>query len=100
MKMDHLACFTPGMLALGAKYGAVMGDKAATYMELARNMTETCWQMYSRQPTGAPRGTAPRGALQHAQRGFRNAPQRAPSAGGSVMSDSVWTILFVFCLHF
>jgi Glycosyl hydrolase family 47 len=52
-KMDHLACFTPGMLALGAKYGAVTGAKAELYMQLGRNLTETCYQMYARQPTGA-----------------------------------------------
>lgn len=51
-KMDHLACFTPGMLALGAKYGAVTGAKAEQYMQLGRNLTETCYQMYARQPTG------------------------------------------------
>lgn len=50
--MDHLACFTPGMLALGAKYGAVTGAKAEQYMQLGRNLTETCYQMYARQPTG------------------------------------------------
>jgi Glycosyl hydrolase family 47 len=59
-KMDHLACFTPGMLALGAKYGAVTGAKAEQYMQLGRNLTETCYQMYARQPTGAatPSSTA------------------------------------------
>ena len=56
-KMDHLACFTPGMLALGAKYGAVTGAKAEQYMQLGRNLTETCYQMYARQPTGG--GTPP-----------------------------------------
>ena len=52
--MDHLACFAPGMLALGAKYGAVKAHKAERYMQLAVNLTETCYQMYARQPTGAP----------------------------------------------
>lgn len=52
-KMDHLACFAPAMLALGATYGAVTGAKADQYMQLARNLTETCYQMYARQPTGA-----------------------------------------------
>lgn len=52
--MDHLACFVPGMLALGSAHGAVTGSKAQQYMELAENMTATCYQMYARQPTGAP----------------------------------------------
>jgi hypothetical protein len=43
------------MLALGAKYGAVTGAKADLYMQLARNLTETCYQMYARQPTGSGR---------------------------------------------
>lgn len=51
-KMDHLACFLPGVLALGATHGAVRGAKASRYMELARNMTGTCYQMYARQKTG------------------------------------------------
>ena len=50
--MDHLACFVPGMLALGAHAGAVEGEKANKYMQLARELTDTCWHMYSSQPTG------------------------------------------------
>ena len=62
-KMDHLACFAPGMLALGAKYGAVAGAKAEQYMQLARNLTETCYQMYARQPTGACKQLSPHSAV-------------------------------------
>ena len=53
-KMDHLACFVPGMLALGVHHGAVKGDKAGAYRKLAADLGETCYQMYARQPTGAP----------------------------------------------
>ena len=52
-KMDHLACFVPGMLALGVSHGAVKGQKAAQYQSVAENMTYTCYQMYKQQPTGA-----------------------------------------------
>ena len=52
--MDHLACFVPGMLALGVVHGAVTGAKADKYKKLAADMTETCYQMYARQPTGTP----------------------------------------------
>ena len=45
-KMDHLACFIPAMLALGAHAGAVVGDKAAEFLEVAEELGETCWQMY------------------------------------------------------
>jgi mannosyl-oligosaccharide alpha-1,2-mannosidase len=50
--MDHLACFVPGMLALGVSHGAVEGPKAAQYQAVAKNMTYTCYQMYKQQPTG------------------------------------------------
>ena len=46
-KMDHLACFVPGMLALGAD-----GDQALRYLTLAQQLMYTCVQMYFRQPTG------------------------------------------------
>ena len=51
-KMDHLACYLPGVLALGAAQGAVTGRKASRYKKLAADLTETCFQMYDRQPTG------------------------------------------------
>ncbi len=46
-KMDHLACFVPGMLALGAA-----GDVAERYMALAADLTDTCVRMYDAMPTG------------------------------------------------
>ncbi len=51
-KMDHLACFIPAMLALGAHARAVTGDKAAEFLEVAEELGETCWQMYAQMPTG------------------------------------------------
>lgn len=51
-KFDHLVCFVPGMLALGAHSGAVRGAKAERYVQLAADLTHTCWQMYHRMPTG------------------------------------------------
>jgi len=46
-KMDHLACFIPGMLALGAR-----GDNAVRYLTLAQQLMYTCVRMYFDQPTG------------------------------------------------
>jgi len=46
-KMDHLACFVPGMLALGAD-----GENAEEYVSLAQQLMYTCYQMYARQPSG------------------------------------------------
>ena len=42
-------------------FGAVKGTKAELYMEWARNVTHTCYQMYQRMPSGArgPAAAAP-----------------------------------------
>ena len=53
-QMDHLACYLPANLALGVAEGAVHGEKAALYAQLAANLTHTCYQMYAKMPTGAP----------------------------------------------
>ena len=49
-KMDHLACFVPGMLALGV--WKMDGNNTAPYLELAEDLLYTCVQFYSRQCTG------------------------------------------------
>ncbi|XP_016067264.1 PREDICTED: endoplasmic reticulum mannosyl-oligosaccharide 1,2-alpha-mannosidase [Miniopterus natalensis] len=46
-KMDHLVCFLPGALALGAHYGL-----PADHMELARELMDTCYQMNRQMETG------------------------------------------------
>ncbi|XP_022532219.2 endoplasmic reticulum mannosyl-oligosaccharide 1,2-alpha-mannosidase isoform X2 [Astyanax mexicanus] len=46
-KMDHLVCFLPGTLALGAHNGL-----PADHMELAVQLIETCHQMYVQMETG------------------------------------------------
>lgn len=51
-KMEHLACYLPGNLALGVAEGAVKGAKGGRYMAAAKGLTETCWQMYAKQATG------------------------------------------------
>ena len=51
-QMEHLACYFPGNLAQGVHEGAVTGPKAARYLDAARNLTDTCWHMYAKQPTG------------------------------------------------
>jgi len=48
-KMDHLVCFVPGLLALGAQHLPEHHDE---HMALAAKLTETCYQMYARQKTG------------------------------------------------
>jgi len=58
-KMEHLACYFPGNMALGVAEGAVSGAKAQHYLEVAANLTYTCWQMYERTATGKPTPTPP-----------------------------------------
>jgi len=48
-KMDHLVCFVPGLLALGAQHIPEVHDE---HMALAAKLTETCYEMYKRQKTG------------------------------------------------
>ena len=50
--MEHLTCFIAGNLALGVANGAVDGAKGEQYLEVARNLTKTCFSMYSKMPTG------------------------------------------------
>ncbi|XP_054896499.1 endoplasmic reticulum mannosyl-oligosaccharide 1,2-alpha-mannosidase [Poeciliopsis prolifica] len=46
-KMDHLVCFLPGTLALGAHNGL-----PPDHMDLAQQLMETCHQMYKQMETG------------------------------------------------
>nr|XP_040050944.1 mannosidase, alpha, class 1B, member 1b isoform X2 [Gasterosteus aculeatus aculeatus] len=46
-KMDHLVCFLPGILALGAHNGL-----PTDHMDLAKQLMETCYQMYIQMETG------------------------------------------------
>lgn len=44
---DHLVCFLPGTLALGAHNGL-----PADHIDLAKQLMETCYQMYVQMETG------------------------------------------------
>ncbi|XP_055853368.1 endoplasmic reticulum mannosyl-oligosaccharide 1,2-alpha-mannosidase [Episyrphus balteatus] len=46
-KMDHLTCYLPGTLLLGHKFGM-----PESHLTLARDLLETCYQTYMKQPTG------------------------------------------------
>ena len=50
-KMDHLACFAGGMIALGAHEVKDFANKQGL-IELAGQLTETCVKMYTRQKSG------------------------------------------------
>ncbi|KAK4696648.1 hypothetical protein P7C71_g1288, partial [Lecanoromycetidae sp. Uapishka_2] len=60
-KMDHLVCFMPGTIALGATGGMTVeeakkagkwGEKEEDEMSLAIELTKTCWGMYKVMATG------------------------------------------------
>lgn len=60
-KMDHLVCFMPGTIALGATGGLTVeeakkagkwGEQQEDEMELAMELTKTCWGMYKMMATG------------------------------------------------
>lgn len=55
-KMDHLVCFLPGNLALGAMLlktnPSLPQDQINSLMKLAEELTETCYKMYSQMETG------------------------------------------------
>ena len=60
-KMDHLVCFLPGAIALGATKGYPLSEAKASpswtrkqddQMQLARDMMKTCWAMYAVTETG------------------------------------------------
>lgn len=60
-KMDHLVCFLPGAIALGATGGVTLAEArtdpawSATKeadIELAKDLTKTCWAMYAVTETG------------------------------------------------
>eukprot|EP00607_Mallomonas_marina_P010390 CAMPEP_0182422000 /NCGR_PEP_ID=MMETSP1167-20130531/7594_1 /TAXON_ID=2988 /ORGANISM="Mallomonas Sp, Strain CCMP3275" /LENGTH=874 /DNA_ID=CAMNT_0024599693 /DNA_START=38 /DNA_END=2662 /DNA_ORIENTATION=+ len=54
LKMDHLVCFMPATLALGAQTDPLGfdGPRAQRDLALAKGLMYTCREMYHRQPTG------------------------------------------------
>lgn len=51
-RMEHLACYLPGNMALGVAEGAVESDKGIYYLEAAANLTKTCFDLYNDTATG------------------------------------------------
>jgi mannosyl-oligosaccharide alpha-1,2-mannosidase len=61
-KMEHLACFVPGMLALGVmsdRNADPQSPRAPLLMAVAEELAATCWQMYKRSPSGAAPALGP-----------------------------------------
>lgn len=52
-KMDHFACYIPGMIILGLDgLKAHESERRKQWEDLAERLTDTCYQMYSRSPSG------------------------------------------------
>lgn len=49
-KMDHLACFSAGMFAMGSQ--TIPAAEAAQHMDVARQLGDTCHESYARTNTG------------------------------------------------
>lgn len=50
-KMDHLACFSGGLLGLGSQFLTNKPEKQARHMEIAAGITNTCHESYIRTQT-------------------------------------------------
>ncbi|RHY61878.1 hypothetical protein DYB38_010987, partial [Aphanomyces astaci] len=50
-KQDHLLCFVPGMLALGTLTDTDPA-RVVKHLDMAKKLMKTCYNLYSRQPTG------------------------------------------------
>lgn len=50
--MGHLACFVPGMLAMGAKSGIVNAEKSEEHLQLAKDLVHSCYSAYEKMETG------------------------------------------------
>jgi hypothetical protein len=84
-RLEHLTCFVAGNLALGVHTGAVNGTRADKYMALARNLTNTCYEMYRRMPTGA---SPPPFSVHKVLLIADWTPQQAVSAGGQMIKTT------------
>lgn len=73
-KMGHLACFSGGMIALGAD--DAKEDKRAYYRELAAQITRTCHESYARSGNPAGKKAALDTQARHQEALARAAEQR------------------------
>jgi mannosyl-oligosaccharide alpha-1,2-mannosidase len=90
-KMDHLVCFVPGMLALGAWSRSVPPPLADEHLQLARELMRTCVEAYFMSPTGL----APEIVLFHADADGVPTMRIDPNAPHSQLRPETVESLFV-----
>ncbi|KAJ4315530.1 mannosyl-oligosaccharide alpha-1,2-mannosidase [Neodidymelliopsis sp. IMI 364377] len=94
-KMDHLVCFLPGAIALGATNGLTevearrlpsWNTEKTQQMKLARELTKTCWGMYKVTQTGI----APEIVWFSADESVLHSTHDRPSSARSSDSETSW----------
>jgi len=103
--MEHLACFLPGAMALGSAT-ALEGTKGFENKErdlrTARELMDTCFELYRSQPTGLAADTVSlngAGGFQNSDSTYKLRPETAESlywlhavTGDAMYRDNAWAI--------
>ncbi|OXB66541.1 hypothetical protein ASZ78_011656 [Callipepla squamata] len=88
-KMDHLVCFLPGTLALGAHNGLT-----ADHMKLAEALIETCYQMYAQVETGLSPEIVHFNL--HAQKGHRDVEIKPADRHNLLRPETVESLFYMY----
>ncbi|XP_033374393.1 UDP-N-acetylhexosamine pyrophosphorylase-like protein 1 isoform X3 [Parus major] len=88
-KMDHLVCFLPGTLALGAHNGL-----PADHMKLAETLIETCYQMYAQVETGLSPEIVHFNL--HAQKGHRDVEIKPADRHNLLRPETVESLFYMY----
>ncbi|XP_054440091.1 endoplasmic reticulum mannosyl-oligosaccharide 1,2-alpha-mannosidase [Pteronotus mesoamericanus] len=88
-KMDHLVCFLPGTLALGAHHGL-----PADHMELARALMDTCYQMNRQMETGLSPEIAHFNL--HAQKGQKDVQVKPADRHNLLRPETVESLFYLY----
>jgi len=87
-KMDHLACFLPGVLALGVMTGAA--EEPDAELELAAGLAETCAQMWLKTPSGLAPESAAWNVMPHRSDDMHALPDSTYSSLRPETVESLW----------
>ncbi|XP_053328483.1 endoplasmic reticulum mannosyl-oligosaccharide 1,2-alpha-mannosidase [Spea bombifrons] len=88
-KMDHLVCFLPGTLALGAHNGIT-----ADHMEIAAALMDTCYQMYKQMETGLSPEISH--FFLHAQKGSKDIDVKPADRHNLLRPETVESLFYLY----